>query len=69
MSHLNTIIYRVVNRLEIVYNGDVERASKDSLWLQSIRNLDEYQRAWKDQSEEEVEQADLLYYKYAKYLT
>lgn len=68
MSHLATIIARVVNRLAIPYNGNEEEAAKDPLWLQSIRNLKEYQEHWQDQTEEEIKRADLLYEKYKKYL-
>lgn len=68
MSHLSTIIGRVKNRLEQVYKGDVKEAAKDSLWQQSVRNLQEYQENWTDQTKEEVNEADELYARYSQYL-
>lgn len=64
MSHLSTIINRVVKRLDVHYCNILE-ASKDSLLKQSIRNLLEYQEAWSDFTEEEKEVADRLYALYA----
>ena len=68
-SHLSTIISRVKNKLNDVYKGDEKKASYDKLWLQSIRNLDEYMRTWKDSyTSEEADEASDLYAKYAHWL-
>ena len=68
-SHLSTIISRVKNRLQDVYKGNEKEAAKDSLWLQSIRNLQEYMETWPDQfTKEEQKEADELYVKYAQWL-
>lgn len=68
MSHLSTIIHRVNRRLNEVYNGDDKKAAGDSLWLQSVRNLKEYQESWRDQTSVEVAVANELYQNYSKYL-
>jgi len=61
MSHLSTIINRVKNRLEEVYKGDPKKAGKDSLFRQAVNNLSEYIESWDDFTEEEQEEADMLY--------
>lgn len=68
MSHLSTIIFRVNRRLKEVYKGDEQKAAHDSLWIESVKNLMEYQEAWKDQTPQEITQANQLYSKYSKYL-
>lgn len=67
MSHLATIINRVEHRLK-VYGGDIKECSKDSLWLQSICNLKEYQESWQDQTPEEINKANALFEQYKEYL-
>lgn len=63
MSHLGTIIMRVKRKLE-VYDNDPQEASKDPLFRQAVKNLQEYQEAWNDQTQEEVKEADRLYARY-----
>lgn len=68
MSHLSTIIFRFKRRLEKVYNNDEQRASKDSLWLQSIANMKEYMDSWHDMTQEEIIEANIIYQLYKNYL-
>ena len=63
MSHLSTIILRVKRRLE-VYDNDPQEAAKDPLFRQAVRNLQEYQETWNNQTPEEVKEADELYARY-----
>jgi hypothetical protein len=58
MSHLSTIISRVRHKLE-VYRGN-EEVFNDPIFVQAMRNLKEYQEAWKDFTPEEKEKADEL---------
>ena len=67
MSHLSTIIRRVEQRLSEVFKGDPKKAGRDSLFKQSINNLQEYIESWDDYTKEEREEADILYCKYIQY--
>lgn len=67
-SHLATIIARVKNRLEGVYNGNEQEAAHDKLWLQSVGNLQEYMDDNKDYTDDEADEASNLYMRYAKYM-
>jgi len=58
MSHLSTIIRRVKHKLE-VYKGSTEIFS-DPIFIQAIRNLEEYQQYWKDFTPDEKRKADEL---------
>jgi len=58
MSHLSTIISRVKHREKM------PNFLNDSLFWQSIVNLQEYQEAWNDFTKEEQEEADKLFTKY-----
>jgi hypothetical protein len=59
MSHLSTIISRVRQKLD-AYRGDIS-VFQDPIFVQAIRNLKEYQEAWKDFTPEEKKKADELF--------
>lgn len=60
MSHLTTIIGRAKRRIQV----NSEDLKDDSLFLQSICNLREYQQAWTDFTVEESLEAIDLFEKY-----
>ena len=66
MSHLTTIINRV-KHAEGVYKDDFEGMTRDLMFRQSVANLREYQELWKDQTQEEVVEANRLYSLYGQY--
>lgn len=67
MSHLTTIIGRVKRRLAL-YEGELNRAKDDPIFIQSVRNLNEYPGAFEDYTEEELKEAKELYEKYRSVL-
>ena len=67
MSHLSTVITRVENKVK-AYGDDRDGLKRDTLFLQAVCNLREYQDAWTDQTKKEVERADELFYEYKNLL-
>ncbi len=66
-SHLGTIIARI-KTFENKFNFDIDILKKEPLFLVAIRNTQEYQAHWNDQTPNEVNEANELWRKYSKYL-
>ena len=60
MSHLTTIMERAKNRIRV----NPEDLKNDSLFLQLICNLKEYQQAWTDFTISESIEADRMFEEY-----